>query len=143
MNSQPRGSGSLSLAGTPVGGNALAASVSIFAGVMLVMTGAFQMLQGLSAILEDTIFVSGLEYTFEIDVTTWGWIHLVLGAIAVAIGIGIFSAQTWALVGGIVVAALQALSQFMFLPYYPFWAILLIALDVLVIWALANLASRD
>jgi hypothetical protein len=126
-----------------VGGNALAASVSIFAGVMLVMTGAFQMLQGLSAILEDTIFVSGLEYTFEIDVTTWGWIHLVLGAIAVAIGIGIFSAQTWALVGGIVIAALQALSQFMFLPYYPFWAILLIALDVLVIWALANLASRD
>ena len=142
MNSQPRGSGSHSLAGTPVGGNALAASVSIFAGVMLVMTGAFQMLQGLSAILEDTIFVSGLEYTFEIDVTTWGWIHLVLGAIAGAIGIGIFSAQTWALVGGIVVAALQALSQFMFLPYYPFWAILIIALDVLVIWALANLASR-
>jgi hypothetical protein len=126
-----------------VGGNALAASVSIFAGVMLVMTGAFQMLQGLSAILEDTIFVSGLEYTFEIDVTTWGWIHLALGALAVAIGIGIFSAQTWALVAGIVVAALQALSQFMFLPYYPFWAILLIALDVLVIWALANLASRD
>jgi hypothetical protein len=101
------------------------------------------MLQGLSAILEDTIFVSGLEYTFEIDVTTWGWIHLALGALAVAIGIGIFSAQTWALVAGIVVAALQALSQFMFLPYYPFWAILLIALDVLVIWALANLASRS
>jgi hypothetical protein len=126
-----------------VGGNALAASVSIFAAVMLVMTGAFQMLQGLSAILEDTIFVSGLEYTFEIDVTTWGWIHLALGALAVAIGIGIFSAQTWALVAGIVVAALQALSQFMFLPYYPFWAILLIALDVLVIWALANLASRS
>jgi hypothetical protein len=143
MNSQLRGSGSRSLGGTPTAGNALAASVSIFAAVMLVMTGAFQMLQGLSAILEDTIFVSGLEYTFEIDVTTWGWIHLALGALAVAIGIGIFSAQTWALVAGIVVAALQALSQFMFLPYYPFWAILLIALDVLVIWALANLASRS
>lgn len=116
----------------------LAAGVSVFAGVLLLTTSAFQALEGLAAVLEDEVFVRGLQYTYRFDVTTWGWIHLVVGALGIAIAIGILGGRTWGLLAGTVVAVLGALTQFMFLPYYPFWAALVIAMYVLVIWALGT-----
>lgn len=112
--------------------------VSVFAGVLLATMASFQVLVGLAAVLEDDVFVRGISYVYEVDVTTWGWIHMILGAIGVAVGVGILMGQVWATVTGIAFAVLSALSQFMFLPYYPFWAMLIIAMDILVIWALAT-----
>ena len=113
-----------------------------FAGVMLITVAAFQILEGIAAIAEDTIFVTGVKYTFEFDVTTWGWIHLDLGIIAVAIGLGILAGQAWGLLVGIVIACIGALSSFAFMPYYPFWSIAVIAFNVLVIWALCSELNR-
>ena len=79
-----------------------------------------------------------MYYTFQFDATSWGWIHLIIGVIAVAVGLGILYGQTWAIVGGLAVAGVSALGQFMFMPYYPFWSMLLIFIDVVVIWALAT-----
>jgi hypothetical protein len=116
--------------------------VSVFAGILLATMGAFEILQGLSAVLKDDLFVVGLNYTYEIDVTAWGWIHMLIGAVAVAAGIGILMGQVWANVVGIGLAALSALGQFMFMPYYPLWSLLIIAIDILVIWALSEQIRR-
>jgi hypothetical protein len=116
--------------------------VAIFAGVMLATLSLFQIMQGLAAIFENTVYVSGIDYVWEIDVTAWGWIHLILGIVGVATGIGILTNQTWAAFVGIAIAVLVALAEFMFLPYYPFWSILVIAFSVLVIWALSEQLSR-
>jgi hypothetical protein len=103
--------------------------VSVFAGVILITLASFQILEGISAVL---------KYAYAIDLTTWGWIHLVIGVIGVAVGIGILSGQAWGHILGIAFAVVSALSQFMFLPFYPFWALLLIGMNILVIWALAT-----
>ena len=116
----------------------LARGVSVFAGVMLATLGALEILQGLSAVLKDDVYVRGVDYTYKFDVTTWGWIHLIIGVIAVAVGLGILYGQTWAVVGGLAIAVVSALGQFMFMPYYPFWSMLLIFMDIVIIWALAT-----
>ncbi|BCY11351.1 hypothetical protein [Actinoplanes sp. L3-i22] len=110
----------------------------VFAGVMLLLGGAFQAIEGFVAILRDDYYVttrSGLVLTF--DYTTWGWTHLVLGLLLVLTGIGVFLGQMWARVLGIIAAALSALANMMFLPAYPVWCTIVIATDVLVIYALA------
>ena len=110
----------------------------VFAGVMLIMLGGFQAIEGLVAIFRDDYYLvtrSGLLLTM--DFTAWGWTHLILGAIAVVTGIGVLLGQTWARVTGIVIAVLSALSNLAFLPAYPIWATIIIALDVLAIYALA------
>ena len=105
---------------------------------MLATLGSLQILQGLAAVLKDDVFVRGVNYTYKFDVTTWGWIHLLIGVICVLVGIGILSRQVWAIVGGLAIAVVSALSQFMFMPYYPFWSMLLIFMDIVIIWALAT-----
>ena len=114
-----------------------------FAGVMLITVATFQILEGIAAIAEDTVFVSGVKYTYEFDVTTWGWIHLVVGIIAVAVGLGILAGQAWGMLAGIVIAFVSALSNFAFMPYYPFWSITVLAFNVFVIWALCSEIVRD
>jgi len=114
-----------------------------FAALMLVIVGAFQAFEGLAAIIKDQTYVVGIDYAYKIDTTAWGWIHLIWGIIVAAAGFGIFAGQTWARVVGIVVASLSAFAQFLYIPYYPLWAILIIALDVVVIWALTTWNPAD
>jgi hypothetical protein len=115
----------------------------IFAATMMVMIGIFQAISGLVAIIEDNIsFYSPVTgYTFDYSVTTWGWIHLILGILVFLAGIALFSGRTWAAVIAIFIAMLSAISNFFWIPYYPFWSILIIALDVFVIWSLAKVAA--
>lgn len=110
----------------------------LFAGCMLVISGIFQMVAGLVAIIDDTFYVITPNYTFDMDVTAWGWVHLILGALVFCAGLGLFARQTWAWVVALVLAGLSAIANFFFLPYYPFWAIVMIAIDVWVIWALTR-----
>ena len=81
------------------------------------------------------------NYVFKFDPTVWGWIHLIVGIIAVVVAAGIFTGANWARITGIVIAALSALTAFTWLPYQPAWSILIIAVDFLVIWALYNFAT--
>jgi hypothetical protein len=123
---------------------AWAAGGMVFAALMLVMLGIWQVFQGIAAIAKDDIFVRGPNYTYEFSLTTWGWIHLIIGAVAVIAGFGLFTGAGWARALGIAFAALSAIAQFFFLPYYPLWALTIIALDIFVIWALATARSlRD
>jgi hypothetical protein len=123
--------------------NAWAEGIGIFAGAALLVVGIFQFLEGVAAAAKDDVFVTTRNYVFEFDLTTWGWIHLVFGIVVAVVGGAILAGQRWALVAGIVVAMVSALMNFVWLPYYPAWAILIIAFDIAVIWALSTmLGSR-
>ena len=109
-----------------------------FAAVAIMLIGGFQVIAGLAAIFDDEFFVIGRNYTFELDTTVWGWIHLLIGVLLLVTCWGLFTGAVWAMVTAIFLASLSALANFFFIPYYPFWAILVIALDVWVIWSLTR-----
>ncbi|WP_330230610.1 hypothetical protein OHA40_32470 [Nocardia sp. NBC_00508] len=117
---------------------AVAAGTSIGAAILLLITGIASILQGISAIAKDEIYVAGPEYTYQFNTTGWGWIHLVLGILLVIAALGLMTGAAWARVIAVVLAALSILGNFLWLPYYPGWSILVIALDVVVIWAVTT-----
>jgi hypothetical protein len=108
----------------------------MFAAIMMIMVGVFQALQGLIAIFENEFYLATRNYTFQFDATTWGWIHLLLGLLVAFAGYGLLSGKTWARLVAITLAALSATANFLFIPYYPFWSLLLVTLNILVIWAI-------
>jgi hypothetical protein len=112
--------------------------VATFAGIMMIVGGAFQALEAIAAIVNDKYLVVLPNYVYAFDLTVWGRVHLLIGLALVAIGICLLMGQGWARVAGIVVAGIAALINFTWLPYAPFWAIVVIAIDVLVIWALVS-----
>ena len=113
-----------------------------FAGAIMLMIGIFQAFAGLAAIFNDEFFVVGNNYTYDLDVTAWGWIHLILGVIVAFAGVSVYAGATWARAVGIVLAILSAVANFFFIPYYPVWSVLIIALCIAVIWAL-TVYNRD
>lgn len=117
-----------------------------FAGVMLIIMGILDILQGLVALIDDEFYVVGANWTFDFDTTAWGWIHLIGGIIVLAAGIGIFSGNVLARTVGVLAAGLAIVWNFAGLPYYPVWSIIVIAIGIAVIWALTthgrDIASR-
>ncbi|MGW6057610.1 DUF7144 family membrane protein [Streptomyces sp. NPDC055189] len=113
-----------------------AAGLTIFAGVLLFLSGSLDFCRGLMAVLEDTIFVNTPNYAFEFDLTAWGWIHMAFGTAAVIVSFGLFVAAKWARISGIIIASLVIIANFLSLPYSPVWSITLIAMSGFVIWAL-------
>jgi hypothetical protein len=107
-----------------------------FAGAIMLLVGTFQAFAGLAAIFNDEFFVVSRNYTFDLDITAWGWIHLILGVIVAFAGISVFTGAAWGRAVGIVLAILSAVANFLFIPYYPVWSVLIIALCIAVIWAL-------
>src|SRR5688500_8261099 len=112
-----------------------------FAASLLILVGGFQVIAGLAAIINDEFFVVTRNYAFDLDVSAWGWGHLVLGVILVRTGFSLFARRARAGVTPIFLAMLSALSNFFFIPYYPFWALVVIALDIWIIWALTRPAA--
>jgi hypothetical protein len=109
----------------------------MFAGIMMIMAGFFQLMAGLVALFENEFYVATRNYLFQFDATTWGWVHLLLGLVVALAGFGVLAGRTWARVVGITLALVSAVANFAFIPYYPFWALTVIAIDIFVIWALA------
>jgi hypothetical protein len=109
-----------------------------FAAAIMILVGIFQVFAGLAAIFDDEFFVVGRNYTYDIDVTAWGWIHLILGLVVAFAGFSLFGRKVWAGILALILAMLSAFVNFLFIPYYPFWSLLLIGLAVWVIWALTR-----
>lgn len=108
-----------------------------FAGWMLLLAGLWQGFIGFLGVLSDEFFVVGQDYVLRLDVTTWGWIHMVIGLLLFVVGCFVFLGKSWANVVGILAAAVSALSLFAWLPWYPLFAISVIVVDVLIIFGLA------
>ncbi len=115
-----------------------AVGFAFFAATMMIMVGVVQAIQGLVALFNDTFYLVGEKWTFQFDVSTWGWIHLLFGALLIVAGIFLLRGATWARWTAVVLAGLSAVVNFMWLPYYPLWGVLVIALDVTIIWALTT-----
>src|ERR1700754_2853338 len=111
--------------------------LTLFAGVTMIVIGVFHIITGVVALFQNRIYVAGPEYVFAFSLTGWGWIHIIGGIIVGVTGLGLLAGQGWARIVGIVLAALSMIANFIFIPYYPLWSFLMVALDILVIWALA------
>ncbi|WP_433293951.1 DUF7144 family membrane protein [Actinoplanes sp. CA-030573] len=111
--------------------------VLVFGGLMLFLLGVFHVIQGIVALADDTFYIARKgDLVIAGDYTVWGWLHLVLGVVAIAAGAGIFTGAMWARVAGVVVAVLSALAGMLFMPAYPVWGVVAITFDVVVIYAL-------
>jgi hypothetical protein len=117
-------------------GSAAWAGWIIFAGAMLLMLGTFNVFEGLVALFDDDRLVLVADKLVLVDLTAWGWTVLIFGVVMIATGIGLFAARTWGRVLGIIVVGLHALWQIASLGAYPVWSLLMIALDVVVMFAL-------
>jgi len=115
----------------------------VFAATLMIFGGAMAIIEGISAIAKNSIFVPTPNYTLKFSTVGWGWIHLIIGIVVVLAGFYLFSGAAWARYIGIVVAGVSAFFNFFFIPYYPFWALTLIAIDIFVIWALATARRTD
>jgi hypothetical protein len=114
-----------------------ASGLTVFAGTLMIIDGVFGVLTGITALLNDKIYVTTPGYVYAYDLTTWGWIHLLLGVLIGFAGVAVLRGQTWGRVTGMVMAGVSLIANFMFIPHYPVWSIVIIALDVAIIWALA------
>lgn len=120
------------------GSGAWARGGTVFAGVLLLVDGVLAVLNGIAGIAENNVYERIGDYVYKFDLTTWGWIHLVIGIVLILTGLGILKGGAAARGLGIGMAALSIVANFLWLPYQPVWAIIAIALGVFVIWALAT-----
>ena len=109
----------------------------VFAGIMLIMLGAFQVIEGLVALFDEGYYlVASSGLVLHVDYNVWGWTHLVIGILAVATGLGLLAGNTAARVAGIILAVLSAIVNLAFLAAYPVWSTVVIAVDIIVIYAI-------
>jgi hypothetical protein len=107
-----------------------------FAGVMMMIGGLLNTFYGLIAVLNDEWVVWGNRGAVYLDISQWGWVHIVVGLVVVLCGFGVFSGNVLARSVGVLIASLSLIANFFFIPAYPLWAMTIIVIDALVIWAL-------
>ena len=107
-----------------------------FAGVMMIIGGGLNLFYGIVAAVNDEWVVFTNRSNVYLDISEWGWVHIIMGAIVLLAGIGVFSGNILARIVGVIVASISLIVNFFFIPVYPLWSLTVIVLDVLVIWAL-------
>ena len=108
-----------------------------FAGVMMLMLGMLHVIEGLIALFREEYYVVGNKgLTVHVDWSTWGWFHLISGILVMLAGIGLFTGQLWARIVAVILAVISAIVSIGFMAAYPFWGTIMVAMAVLVIWAL-------
>ena len=109
----------------------------VFAGVILLTSGIFSVVQALVALIgPDAYYVVAGGSLFLFDVAGWGWWNLIIGALLIIVGVALFAGQTWARVVAVVLAILSAVGQLLLIAAQPWWSLIIISIDVLIIYAL-------
>jgi len=132
--------------GRPAGHRASGVAATGFtylAATLMVLGGLMSFFNGLEAVRRGSFYVVTTNYLYNINISTWGWIHIGIGAAVFLAGLALFAKQTWARWAGVFLALVSAVMNFLFIPRYPFWALLVIALDVIIIWALTAGQRRE
>jgi hypothetical protein len=110
----------------------------VFSGILMVMLGMFQAVMGFVALFKDDFYlVARTGLVVSLDYTTWGWVHLIIGILAVCAGFGVLVGQMWARVFGIILALVSAVANLVFIAAYPVWSTIVIVVDILIIYALS------
>jgi hypothetical protein len=117
---------------------------------LMILGGIWSFFVGLALVVKASYFKSlasyasvSRTYPYHWNLTGWGWAILIFGVVFAAAGVCVLLGQAWARWAGVVLAVIGAIGQFLFLPFYPFWSIIIIALDVFIIWALATTRTRQ
>ncbi|SEE88156.1 DUF7144 family membrane protein [Jiangella alba] len=110
----------------------------MFAATMMILLGVFQALEGLTALIDENFYADVPAYAYDISVGAWAWIHLILALLLMIAGFALFGGSRVAAGVALALAALSAISNFLFLPHYPVWSLIVIALCVFSIWAIAR-----
>jgi hypothetical protein len=121
--------------GAAIGGTLLAAA-------LMMITGVLGFFEGLAAIIKGTFFVVLPNYAFSLSAVAWGWWRLIIGVIVFAAGVALLTDRTWARILAVVIASINIIANFVALPYYPVWAVVVIALSAFVIWAVLTPRNR-
>ncbi len=111
-----------------------AIGLTITASLILIMAGTFGIIEGIVGLINNEFYVVTQKWAFQFDTTTWGWIHIIVGLVALGAGVGLLAGQVWARTVAVIVALVSIVANFLWLPYYPWWAALVIVFDVFVIW---------
>jgi hypothetical protein len=106
-----------------------------FAGVIMIMIGLFNVIEGLVALFHKVYYVVSPENLLVFNLSGWGWVHLIVGALVALAGIALFSGAAWARLVTVLLAAVNAVAQLAFVPVYPVWSTIVLTLCVVVIWA--------
>ena len=114
----------------------------LFAGVLLLVVGFWNLIYGIAAIAQSHVFVANAHYVFG-DLRTWGWITLIIAALQILAGIGVMTGNQVARWAGIILVGLNAINQMFFIPAYPFWSLMIIAVDIVALYGLCAYGSRD
>lgn len=124
-------------------GSAPASGWTMFAAFLMIFGGALAIFQGAAAIARNGVFVTTSDYSYEYSIRSWGWIHLILGIVVVLGGFALFRNALWARMLAVLLAGLSMVANFVWLPHYPVWSIILIAMDIIIIWAVCAGPQRD
>lgn len=111
---------------------------TILAAALMIFGGAMAIFEGIAAIAKDDLFLATRHYVFQFNLTGWGWIHLILGILIVLAGFAVLGGALWARFFGVFVAGLGAIANFLWVPYYPLWALTLVAVNLFIVWALCR-----
>ena len=107
----------------------------VFAAIMMIVAGTLNLLYGIIAAVNDDWIVFTNRANVYLDLSEWGWVHIILGGIVLLSGIALFSGNILARTVAVIVASISLIANFFFIPVYPLWALIVITIDVLVIWA--------
>lgn len=119
-----------------------AAGVTLFAAVAMMLSGIWNILEGVAGVIQNTFVLVLPNYVYTLSATGWGWFHIIVGAVVLAAGIGLFIDKTWARIVAVGVVAISMIVNFLYVPYLPIWSIVLIGLDLAIIWALLTTMRR-
>ncbi len=113
----------------------------LFASVLLIIVGCFNLIYGIAAVANAHVFVAGAHYVFG-SLNSWGWITLIIGALQLLAAGGVLAGNQMARWFGVAVLGLSAIEQMFFIPAYPFWSLMIIAVDVVALYGLCAYGSR-
>ena len=116
---------------------------TLLAGTLLVLAGLWGFFVGITGVLKGAFYTVVPTYTFNYSIHSWGWTHLIIGVVAFAVGVSLLLGMAWARYVGVAIAVIDAIANFMFIPYYPLWSIIVIAIDLFIIWALLSVGRRQ
>jgi hypothetical protein len=114
----------------------------VFAAVLLGMLGLFNIIDGIAAIAKSSVFIANAHYVIG-DLRTWGWVALILGVLQALASIGVLAGNQIARWTGVALIGLNSIGQMFFIPAYPFWSLMIVAVDVVALWGLCAYGSRD
>ncbi|MFE7355086.1 hypothetical protein ACFU8Q_18280 [Streptomyces sp. NPDC057543] len=141
MASDTTGTGASSTKPSPT--HAPTSGTTILAAALMILGGAMAICEGIAALAKGHLFVVTRHYLFEFSLTGWGWVHLILGIALVLGGLAVLGGALWARFFGVAVAGLGAIANFLWVPYYPLWALVLVIINIIVVWALCMGMHRE